>query len=87
MRPSLAPQIKDIRKEVVEMANTRQTGGKAASNAGKTLARSPRQQARCRRHLHIRRSDQGCPGPATRAAGTHAWPADDRVVRVPTCEL
>lgn len=38
MRPLLAPQIKDVRKEVVVMANTRQTGSKAASNAGKTLA-------------------------------------------------
>jgi D-arabinose 5-phosphate isomerase GutQ len=37
MRPLLAPQIKDMRKEVVGMANTRQTGSKAASNAGKTL--------------------------------------------------
>jgi hypothetical protein len=39
MRSPFAPQIKHCGKEVMVMAkNTRQTGSKAASNAGKTLA-------------------------------------------------
>jgi hypothetical protein len=38
MRSPFEPQIKHCGEEVMVMANTRQTGSKAASNAGKTLA-------------------------------------------------
>jgi hypothetical protein len=38
MRSPFEPQIKYCGEEVMVMANTRQTGSKAASNAGKTLA-------------------------------------------------